>query len=214
MQGLASVATADPEDWQHWQCNGPDYIALPAATKLERIWENCAEDETSAAWLSKLEVGGIMLESMCPTFNTEGDQLPLLRRKYVHTVGTVGKVEWVDTGGHPYTGIFQGARQGIARFSFAKKPSPPALKTTPGMGLKFLRDGMDSANLLALFDIAGQESWNFFENTFTNHIPEVSGVANALMEKFYTATNNIRQVRRRRRKALDSGGCEQLGKVW
>merc|ERR1712130_932326 len=113
---LASVARAGPG----WQCNGPDYIALPAATKLDQIWENCAADQTSAPWLSMLEVGEIMFESMCPTFNTEGDQLPLgwtgnVRQKYIHSVGTVGKVEWVDMGGHPYTGIFQGASQGIAK---------------------------------------------------------------------------------------------------
>ena len=130
---LASVARAGPG----WQCNGPDYIALPAATKLDQIWENCAADQTSAPWLSMLEVGEIMFESMCPTFNTEGDQLPLgwtgnVRQKYIHSVGTVGKVEWVDMGGHPYTGIFQGASQGIARLSLAQEPSPQ----TPVFGLK------------------------------------------------------------------------------
>jgi hypothetical protein len=62
------------------------------------------------------------------------------------------------------------------------------------MGLKFLRDGIDSANLVAMYDVGGQESWNFFENIFTNHIPEVSGPLVFLGAKFYTATNNIRQV--------------------
>ena len=210
---LASLARAGPG----WQCNGPDYIALPAATKLEHIWENCADDQTSAPWLSMLEIGEIMFEDMCPTFNTEGDQLPLgwlgnVRQKYIHTVGTVGKVEWVDLGGHPYTGIFQGASHGIARLSLAQEPSPPAPGTAPGMGLKFLRDGVDSANLVAMFDVAGQESWNFFENIFTTHIPEVSGPLVFLGAKFYTATNNIRQVRLRRQQLI-AGGCEQLGDV-
>merc|ERR1712130_414897 len=74
---LASVARAGPG----WQCNGPDYIALPAATKLDQIWENCAADQTSAPWLSMLEVGEIMFESMCPTFNTSlwGDQWLYIR---------------------------------------------------------------------------------------------------------------------------------------
>merc|ERR1712080_554909 len=192
---LASVARAGPG----WQCNGPDYIALPAATKLDHIWENCAADQTSAPWLSMLEVGEIMFESMCPTFNTEGDQLPLgwtgnVRQKYIHSVGTVGKVEWVDMGGHPYTGIFQGASQGIARLSLAQEPSPPALNTKPGMGLKFLRDGIDSANLVAMYGVGGQESWNFFANDFTNHIPDIPLALEVLGAKFYTATNNIRQV--------------------
>merc|ERR1711971_861399 len=110
---VASVARAGPG----WQCNGPDYIGLPATTKLEQIWENCADDQTSQDWLSMLEVGEIMFESMCPTFNTEGDQMPLgwtgnVRQKYIHSVGTVGKVEWISMGEHPYTGIFQGASQG------------------------------------------------------------------------------------------------------
>ena len=192
MQGHSSVATSNP-GWQHWQCKGPEYIALPASTKLDQIWENCAEDQTSAPWMSKLEVGDIMFESMCPTFNTEGDELPLLRRKFIHTVGTVGKVEWVDMGGHPYTGIFQGSREGITRLSLAREPTP-LLK--PSMGLKFLRDGADSANLVAMFDIVGQESCNFFKNILSNHLPEPPEDARPLMEKFYTATNNIRQVRR------------------
>ena len=196
---LAGIAQSGPG----WQCEGPDYIALTAEEKLNRIWENCADDQTSASWLGMLEVGEIMFEDMCPTFNTKGDQLPLgwtgnVRQKYIHTVGTVGKVEWVDLGGHPYTGIFQGASQGIARLSLAQEPSPPALNTAPGMGLKFLRDGVDSANLVAMYDVAGQESWNFFKNIFTNHIPEVSGPLVFLGAKFYTATNNIRQVQRLR----------------
>ena len=41
------------------------------------------------------------------------------RKKIIHSVGVVGRVEWRDLGGHPYTGIFRGARNGIARFSHA-----------------------------------------------------------------------------------------------
>jgi len=182
-----------------WECKGPEYNALPAADKLQRIWENCAFDETSQDWAGAAEIGLMMLESMCPTFNTEGDQLPPgtvygTRGKYIHSVGVVGKVEWVDLGGHPYTGIFQGANQGIVRLSLAKEPVTTELNTAPGMGLKFLRDGMPSANLVAMYSVGGQESWNFFKNDFTNHIPEITGFLAVLAAKFYTATNNIRQV--------------------
>ena len=51
------------------------------------------------------------------------------------------------------------------------EPDTGTVRTAPGMGLKFLRDGMDSANLLAMFAVEGQESWNFFKNDFSNHIP-------------------------------------------
>merc|ERR1712055_976246 len=76
----------------------------------------------------------------------------------------------------------------------AVKPDEAALNTKPGMGLKFLRDGMDSVNLVAMYSVMGQESWNFFENDFVNHIPEITGFLAALAQKFYSATNNIRQV--------------------
>ena len=47
---------------------------------------------------------------MCPSLTTPGDELPAGRRKLVHPVGVVGRVEWRDRGGHSYTGIFKGGR--------------------------------------------------------------------------------------------------------
>merc|ERR1712037_549655 len=125
VQGLTSVATADPEDWQHWQCNGPDYIALSAATKLERIWENCAEDQTSAAWLSKLEVG----------------------------VGGHGRAS--------IHGHLPRCKPGNRQVFFRQEAKPPRPQnyTWHGSQIPQRRDGL--CQPLALFDIAGQESWNF-----------------------------------------------------
>ena len=105
--------------------------------------------------------------------------------KVIHTVGVVGRVEWRDLGGHDYSGIFKGAQHGLARWvsvssttsasfprlSLALEPDTSKLNTAPGMGLKFLRDGRDSANLVAMYSVDGQESWNFFKNDFSNHIP-------------------------------------------
>ena len=107
--------------------------------------------------------------------------------KVIHTVGVVGRVEWRDLGGHDYSGIFKGAQHGLARWvsvssttsasfprlSLALEPDTSKLNTAPGMGLKFLRDGMDSANLVAMYSVDGQESWNFFKNDFSNHIPRL-----------------------------------------
>tara|TARA_B110000305_G_C18793459_1_gene339396 strand:+ start:202 stop:339 length:138 start_codon:yes stop_codon:yes gene_type:complete len=45
------------------------------------------------------------------------------------------------------------------------------------MGLKFLRDGQDSANLVSMFGLDGQPgNWNFFAHDFTNHIAGPKGV--------------------------------------
>ena len=106
---------------------------------------------------------------MCPSLTTPGDELPTGRRKLIHPVGVVGRVEWRDRGGHPYTGIFKGgAKHGIVRLGHSLVPRPGKATDTvgnprPGMGLKLLRDGRDSANVLAVISLSGQQSWNFFE---------------------------------------------------
>ena len=139
---------------------------------------------------------------MCPTLRAPGDELPWqegifedgYRMKYIHTVGTVGQVEWRDLGGHSYSGMFSGNSNGVVRFSLAKEPAPPALNTAPGMGLKLLRDGMDSANLVAMYSVNGQESWNFFKNDFTTHVPDADITLYPLLLKFSEATNYVQQV--------------------
>merc|ERR1719219_1598719 len=159
------------------EVSSPEYIALTAAEKSEIIWNNVMEDLTPADWFGILELPGIFTESMCPTIRAPGDELPWeegiisdgTRYKYIHTVGAVGQVQWVDRGGHSYSGLFSGATKGVVRFSLAKEPSPPSLNTAPGMGLKFLRDGVDSANLVAMYSVNGQDSWNFFKTDWAKY---------------------------------------------
>jgi len=186
--------------WQEVSSNS--YLSLSAAEKSEIIFANCLEDTSSADWFSRLKMPGIFVESMCPTLRTQGDEMPYedglifsgYRNKYIHTVGTVGQVEWRNLGDHPFTGIFEGATQGIVRFSLAKEPSTSSRNTAPGMGLKFLRDGIDSANLVAMYSVNGQESWNFFQNDFTNHIGPGGLDLVPLEIKFSEATNYISEV--------------------
>ena len=84
-------------------------------------------------------------------FDTPGDQLYCnnnseCRKKTVHGVGYVAKAKWVDYGDHLYTGIFKGGDSGIIRFSTG---NPPGSTLNPSIALKFLRDGVDSANFVA-----------------------------------------------------------------
>jgi hypothetical protein len=63
------------------------------------------------------------------------------------------------------------------------------------MGLKFLRNGVPSANLVAMYSVNGQQSWNFFANKFSNHISPASGAAlGAVAKKFSSATPYIQVV--------------------
>ena len=71
--------------------------------------------------------------------------------------------------------------------SLAKNPKK-GTNTVPGFGLKFLRDGMDAANLVAMYSVDGQESWNYFKNDFSNHIPAASPSLQPLNNKFATYT--------------------------
>jgi hypothetical protein len=77
------------------------------------------------------------------------------RSKYIHTEGTIATVKLSSTGSHPFTGIFKGADHGIVRLSYAAEPNVKDKNTTPGMGLKFLIDGMDSVNLVAMYSVDG-----------------------------------------------------------
>merc|ERR1719474_915983 len=54
---------------------------------------------------------------------------------------------------------------------------------------------MDSGNMVAMFSVDGQESWNFFRNNFTNDIPPLESAALVpLGVKFSTATKTIGNV--------------------
>ena len=186
--------------WQ--EVSSDEFLTLSAAEKNEIIFGNCLENTTPADWIPALEMVGLFLESMCPTIRAQGDELPMEtiithhvdRRKYIHTVGTVAQVEWQNLGGHPYTGLFEGASQGIVRLSLTLEPDTSKLNTAPGLGLKFLRDGMDSANLVAMYSVDGQESWNFFKNDFTNHIPAGGIALLPVSLKFAEATMYIQEV--------------------
>merc|ERR1712168_517106 len=179
------------------------YIAKTAAEKNAIIAANVIEDTTPGDWYGILEMPGLFTESMCPTLRAPGDELPFeegiisdgTRYKYIHTVGTVGQVEWKDLGGHSYSGIFNGGSvNGWARLSQAKEPSPPALDTAPAMGLKFLRDGIDSANLVAMYSVNGQEGWNFFQNDFPTHLGPAGLELIPVALKFSEATNYVQEV--------------------
>jgi len=120
---------------------------------------------------------------MAPTFTTKGDEMPKelfglkTRIKEIHSVGTVGKVKFVSSGNHPFTGVWEGAQHGLIRLSSALKPSDTS-PLVPGIGLKFLRDGVDSANLVAIFSLNGTPGdWNFFEKDFSNQIGAATGAA-------------------------------------
>jgi len=191
----------------------PHYLALSAADKAAKIMENVMEDTTSADWLSSLQQSsGILTEKMCPTFTTAGDEMPWERKQVFYGLLAPSRGLWMRGAGSlwhkrhcsnaseksstsRWTTLFTGSQHVIIRMSLAKQPDPQQLQTAPGIGLKFLRDGVASGNMVAMFSVDGQQSWNFFKNNFTNHIPALTSPSLIpLGIKFATATRNVQQV--------------------
>ena len=50
--------------------NGPDYLALKAADKLNVLWGNCVEELQSSRWFNLLQMAGLFVEPMCPVFRS------------------------------------------------------------------------------------------------------------------------------------------------
>jgi hypothetical protein len=177
---LLKPALAD-EDWYHY---GADYEAKLSQEKHDSLWTQITLNSESNGWYSPLENNGLFIESMDPTMKWVGDSFEdtfLLgpRKKYVHSVGNVAKIKFETIPNNAnYTGFFAtGAEYGYMRLSTAHQPDESKIVASkesnfaPGMALKFLRDGMHSANLLTMFEFVGQPSWNYFSNDFVNHIP-------------------------------------------
>jgi len=81
----------------------------------------------------------------------------------------------------------------------------------PGIGVKFLRDGVPSGNVVAMFSTEGQHSWNFFKHDFSNGFPIYHGaptLVKALRTKFSTVTNYISSVG-----SLDMAKYKENGEV-
>jgi len=175
-----------------------DYMSKKAEDKKNEIWSQVMSSKDSSGSFPGAKLAGIFVESMEPTFTAKGDAMPsemlglTTRTKYIHSVGAHGKVRFVSSGSHPYTGIFEGADHGIIRLSSAVAPTAgeKGQSIAPGMGLKFLRDGVDSANLVSMWSVDGQPGdWNFFSNDFFTHIGGPSSTATkVLAKKFATAT--------------------------
>lgn len=76
-----------------------------AAEKQAVLWEAVLSTQGStASWPNQALIFG---EGMEESFSTSGDIMPegLLwgtRTKYIHSVGTTGKVKFVSNGKHPY----------------------------------------------------------------------------------------------------------------
>ena len=98
-----------------------------------------------------------------------------MRNKLVHQQGLVAKAQF-EASSDKYTGIFQGADNVIIRLSDADLIVPDVSSNpNPSIALKFLRDGVSSANQFGMVSFEGSDSWDFFGQDFLTHLPEHTG---------------------------------------
>lgn len=82
-------------------------------------------------------------------------------------------MRWEDLGGHPFTGLYDGGvDSALIRFSEANFAMSEASGLTPSFAIKFLRNGVASVNLFGAAGFEPSQSWNFFENEFSNRISQ------------------------------------------
>jgi hypothetical protein len=158
-------------DWCEYKPYQP-YESRSAAEKQALLLEKVVRDSSSGTYPGNLNVlTGIIGESVMLSFDAAADVFPHQRKKYIHSVGVVGGIRFDSHGGHPYMGLFEGAASGVVRFSSANEPGSSGF--TPGMGIKFLRDGRKSANFVAMYTLDGQtcEERDFFQHEWSNHVP-------------------------------------------
>ena len=63
-----------------------------------------------------------------------------------------------------------GVADAIIRLSEANFAMTEASGLTPSFAMKFLRDGIESVNLFGASGFEPSQSWNFFENDFSNRL--------------------------------------------
>ena len=162
-----------------------------AAQKLNAIWAEIAKQKGTGG--SFYFSAGIRLlrSDMSPTVEYVSDTMPSGRLKFLNTIGVVSKAVFEPAPNSPYTGMFQGASNMIIRPSFAAEIPKKETKLIPGAAVKFFRDGLPSANFVAMYSLEDQYSFNFFENPLSTHVPtnSLTGLLRTGYEKFSSVTD-------------------------
>lgn len=173
-----------------------NYQELSAEEKQDLLWSNVTKSH-GVVPLPKLNENSFKqllitikgFFNLSPSFDHEGDELPEGRAKVLHSNGSVGKITFIPTNDHPFTGIYRTGAMGLARLSLAM----PASNTTfvPGMAVKFLIDNHPSLNIHAINSLEGQGgNWNFFANNFSNKIEHPTGKILRAIELIFQWTHD------------------------
>lgn len=160
---IAQDFTPSPVEYRTWSVE----------RKLNFIWSRIAASEyEDLPPFQPIDILGLLFTPLRKKMDDRADESPAGWKKAIHAHGTVAQVEYISTGDHSYTGLWQGAT-GLVRLSVTGDPVKRGF--APGLALKMLVNGQDSANFSALYTLNGQgQDHNFFAHSLSNIVPVVN----------------------------------------
>ena len=170
-RGPCKVRATGPK-WGCW-FRSNNYQAQTRQKKLEQLRDKIVEgqiEETTPFMWTKFP--NFFTQKANTTFCIKSDQLPKNRPKTVHTQGLVAHVEWeVADNDLGYTALFdEGSDTVVMRISETNNLFDDSDGLTPSIGLKFLIDGQESYNIVAMESFVASGDWNFFDPNLTNRL--------------------------------------------
>lgn len=174
-----------------------DFEAQDHSSKMDQVWKAMVAPDVigkSADFKDPLGVVHQMVtESMRTTMDNHRDVLPIGRTKVIHSQGVHCQFELNVAQGSEYTGIFSsGSKAGIVRLG-AATPLAHGQGLFPGIGIKWFRSGVHSANFVALRATGPSGgSFNYFKGDISNHVPPP--IALQALMKFQQASGCISMV--------------------
>ena len=151
---LATSLVGMDNAFKPWGLNMPDdYQGWSAQAKQDHLWVNGAlrtsYEESEVPAIEPIDIGGLINSVLWKKVQDVTDVAPPGYSKPIHPRGALAKVQFQSSGGHDYSGLFQGADHGLLRLSVTGDPSDRGF--APGLALKLLVDGKRSENVSALY---------------------------------------------------------------
>jgi hypothetical protein len=135
---------------------------------------------------------GNFKSSLHTTFDNFMPTMPEGREKFIHTGGSVCRID-MTLRDSPYTGLLAtGTQKGFVRMGPAATPGDDGM--TPGWGFKFPRTGVVSGDFVAMHSVQQDQPFNFFANNISNKLPPPEGPIVLLAKIFERATICAGQV--------------------
>eukprot|EP00591_Stephanopyxis_turris_P006641 CAMPEP_0195512592 /NCGR_PEP_ID=MMETSP0794_2-20130614/4505_1 /TAXON_ID=515487 /ORGANISM="Stephanopyxis turris, Strain CCMP 815" /LENGTH=398 /DNA_ID=CAMNT_0040640415 /DNA_START=112 /DNA_END=1309 /DNA_ORIENTATION=+ len=152
-----------------------EFRKVAGGNKEKYLWNQLSKDKQGANWPNQGDEDFFFRKDLEDSFGWCSDWRPWPGNKFIHPIGAVAKIKFVPSGqNHQYTGLFKGADYGVARLSLTSKRNNNGI--APSIGIKFFRDGLPSANIVAMLWFFAQDTPNFFAHEFSNHAEPSNGI--------------------------------------